>query len=119
MNVFIHAAHAQAFELLNPPSLGLDGLVKIHAFVEVVTQGDAHNPQSTGPQMFFNIFNYSGDVAFVDVFHDFPGGDDIKLEPLFTRRKFTQHLKWHGNVGGEEVFSDRAPFGAAQFFGLE
>ena len=63
MNIFIHAAHAHAFELLNPPSLGLDGLVKIHALAEVVTQGDAHDPQSGGPQMFFNIFNHSGDVA--------------------------------------------------------
>lgn len=55
MNIFIHAEHAQAFELLNPPSLGLDGLVKIHAFEEIVTQGDAHDPQSAGRRCFLTF----------------------------------------------------------------
>ena len=89
IHILVHALHAEAFQLVHPPRLGLHGLMEIHAVVKVVAQGHAHDPQSAGTKMFLHILDHRRQVAFVDVFHDFPVRDDIKLQGSFAAGKFS------------------------------
>ena len=50
-------------------------------------------------EMIADIVKERGEVGRGDVFHYFPGGDEVELYGLAIEG----HLKWFGDVTGEEV----------------
>src|SRR5438045_4985162 len=65
--------------------------------------------------MISNIVKKRREVGRGDVFHYFPGGDEVELHRLAIER----HLKWFGDVAGEQIdVSQRGPVGPASFEGV-
>src|ERR1019366_6100776 len=117
IHVRVHAFHAQTFKFVHPPRFRLHGLMEIYPVVKIIAQRHAHDPQPARTKMLLHVFNHRRQVAFVDVFHDLPIGNDIKLQRPFSAGKFPKNLERRGQIGGEKMLRNRPPFSALEPLG--